>query len=76
MIKKLVLCTIVLGSFGLSITANATTEYGGTDQATLRLIEKAERLSQSSDEDILIVGNYEVSLGGIRPCCLIRKQSN
>ncbi len=25
MIKKLVLCTIVLGSFGLSITANATT---------------------------------------------------
>ena len=49
---------------------------GGTDQATLRLIEKAERLSQSSDEDILIVGNYEVSLGGIRPCCLIRKQAN
>lgn len=69
MIKKLVLCTIVLGSFGLSITANATNEYGGTDQATLRLIEKAEILN----EDILMVGNDEVSLGGIRPCCLIRK---
>ncbi|HGF7412440.1 hypothetical protein HQ690_12740 [Enterococcus faecium] len=64
MIKKLVLCTIVLGSFGLSITANATNEYGGTDQATLRLIEKAEILN----EDILMVGNDEVSLGGIRPC--------
>ncbi|PHL06154.1 hypothetical protein, partial [Enterococcus faecium] len=63
MIKKLVLCTIVLGSFGLSITANATNEYGGTDQATLRLIEKAEILN----EDILMVGNDEVSLGGIRP---------
>lgn len=72
MIKKLVLCTIVLGSFGLSITANATNEYGGTDQATLRLIEKAEILN----EDILMVGNYEVSLGGIRPCCLTRKQAN
>ena len=72
MIKKLVLCTIVLGSFGLSITANATTEYGGTDQATLRLIEKAEILN----EDIMMVGNDEVSLGGIRPCCLIRKQAN
>lgn len=72
MIKKLVLCTIVLGSFGLSITANATNEYGGTDQATLRLIEKAEILN----EDILMVGNDEVSLGGIRPCCLIRKQAN
>lgn len=72
MIKKLVLCTIVLGSFGLSITANATNEYGGTDQATLRLIEKAEILN----EDIMMVGNDEVSLGGIRPCCLIRKQAN
>ncbi|PQF07608.1 hypothetical protein CUS95_01205 [Enterococcus faecium] len=72
MIKKLVLCTIVLGSFGLSITENATNEYGGTDQATLRLIEKAEILN----EDILMVGNYEVSLGGIRPCCLTRKQAN
>ncbi len=72
MIKKLVLCTIVLGSFGLSITANATNEYGGTDQATLRFIEKAEILN----EDILMVGNDEVSLGGIRPCCLTRKQAN
>lgn len=72
MIKKLVLCTIVLGSFGLSITANATNEYGGTDQATLRLIEKAEILN----EDILMVGNDEVSLGGICPCCLTRKQAN
>ncbi|WP_445447150.1 hypothetical protein ACT6P2_06960 [Enterococcus lactis] len=72
MIKKLVLCTIVLGSFGLSITANATNEYGGTDQATLRLIEKAEIIN----EDILMVGNDEVSLGEIRPCCLTRKQAN
>ena len=72
MIKKLVLCTIVLGSFGLSITANATNEYGGTDQETLRLIEKAEILN----EDILMVGNDEVSLGGIRTCCLTRKQAN
>lgn len=76
MIKRLVLCTIALGSFGLSITANATTEYGGTDQATLKLIEKAEILSQSSDENFLMVGNDEVSLGRIRPCCLIRKQAN
>ena len=61
-----------MGSFGLSITANATNEYGGTDQETLRLIEKAEILN----EDILMVGNDEVSLGGIRPCCLTRKQAN
>ena len=35
-----------------------------------------DRKAEILNEDILMVGNDEVSLGGIRPCCLTRKQAN
>lgn len=63
MMKKIALCVVVLGSLGIGVTAHATSDTGGIDQKTQDLLEKAEVLSQSSDEDILNIDGYEVSLG-------------
>lgn len=66
MIKKLALCAIVLGSIGIGTTADAATEAAATDPGTLSLIEKAEELSQVSDQDILVIDDHEVALGDER----------
>lgn len=63
MMKKLALCAVVLVSLGIGVTAHATSDDGGTDQKTQDLLEKAEVLGRNSNEDILIVDGYEVSLG-------------
>lgn len=63
MIRKFALCAIVLGNLSTGITANAVTEDTGSNQDTQELIEKAETLSRSSGEDVVIVDGYEVALG-------------
>jgi hypothetical protein len=63
MIRKFALCAMMLGSLSTGITANAVTEDVESNQDAQELIEKAEALSQTSGEDIVIVDGYEVALG-------------
>lgn len=55
---------IMLGMSSIQTTVYATTDDGDTeDKTSIEIIEKAETLKQTSDEETFIIDDFEVSLG-------------
>lgn len=57
------LSVILLGSFSVQTTVHAVNDDLKSNEEILELIEKAEKLSQTSDEEVFIIDDYEIALG-------------